>query len=440
MSERMLREYSAGLKLKNSSMTYIESCVKTTPSRRRAWSSGVVLRRNICMRPIVVAGANDTYFSFAKLKANGGAVDFMLAVGYTKSFGYHSKIFTGILTFPPPVMIEEAAPSPLNSVKPWVVVLVVLLFMLIVVILCVFRNCLFKNVQHFNQCCRCCLHQRTNKKHAPAVATVDVEMSANPATIIQSPNPLDEFRFNHRIDHQVVEMAKRTSTRKTVPAVAMADKMADIQRRSADHQVVLVDTLFGAGTVVQTRDDGTQVIHLNWKLAGGSIAVMYLPKTQGPNARKKKSLKNRSYSGASPALLCLFCFCSIFCNGSMFCNAHNWLNNPASRASKTSTVTPCPPADLTRPAHMQVGMDQGFEVEFMSGHSYTNTYFAIIRHEDENQLKYHKDAMFERYIADAPEGATVPAPERTHVSCVCQPVFLVFDCWSFGVHVFLFDL
>ena len=68
VSERMLREYSAGLKLKNSSMTYIESCVKTTPSRRRAWSSGVVLRRNICMRPIEVAGANDTYYSFAKLK------------------------------------------------------------------------------------------------------------------------------------------------------------------------------------------------------------------------------------------------------------------------------------------------------------------------------------------------------------------------------------
>ena len=25
--------------------------------------------------------------------------------------------------------------------------------------------------------------------------------------------------------------------------------------------------------------------------------------------------------------------------------------------------------------------------------------------------------MFERYIAAAPEGATVPAPERTHVGC-----------------------
>ena len=102
----------------------------------------------------------------------------------------------------------------------------------------------------------------------------------------------------------------------------------------------------------------------------------------------------------------------------MFCNAHNWLNNPASRASKTSTVSPCPPADLTRPAHMQVGMNQDFEVEFMSGHSYTNTYFAIIRHEDENKLKYHSESMFQKYIANAPEGATVPAPERTHVSFI----------------------
>ena len=61
---------------------------------------------------------------------------------------------------------------------------------------------------------------------------------------------------------------------------------------------------------------------------------------------------------------------------------------------------------------MQIGPNQEFEVEFMSGHSYTNTYFAIIRHEDEKQLRFHGQNMFEKYIAQAPEGATVPAPER----------------------------
>ena len=99
----------------------------------------------------------------------------------------------------------------------------------------------------------------------------------------------------------------------------------------------------------------------------------------------------------------------------IFAAGHNWINNPTSRATKTSTVNPCPPADLTRPAHMQVGPGQSFEMEFMTGHSYTNTYFGIIHDKDEPELRSHNEKMFERYISEAPAGASVRGPERTHV-------------------------
>ena len=100
-----------------------------------------------------------------------------------------------------------------------------------------------------------------------------------------------------------------------------------------------------------------------------------------------------------------------------FVSGHNWINNPKSRAEKLSTVNPCPPADLTRPAHMQVGPGQSFEVEFMTGHSWSSTYFAIVLDKDEKHLRSHNERMFERYIKEAEgiEGASVPGPERQHV-------------------------
>ena len=71
---------------------------------------------------------------------------------------------------------------------------------------------------------------------------------------------------------------------------------------------------------------------------------------------------------------------------------------------------------------MQVGPNQEFEVEFMSGHSSTNTYFAIVRHEDEKQLKFHGQNMFEKYIAQAPEG-TVPLESLQVDATECISVF-----------------
>jgi hypothetical protein len=188
-----------------------------------------------------------------------------------------------------------------------------------------------------------------------------------------------------------------------------------------------VDTIFGAGTVIEKRDYGSHVIQLDWKLAGGSVAYMYQGQQKNqkearpsvalappPSRGKKRGPRNKLHT--TPLTIC-FVFISVLAQGPRCCNAHNWLHNPSSRASKTSTTTPCPPAELSRPAHMQVGPNQEFEVEFMSGHSSTYTYFAIIRHEDEKKLLFHGQNMFERYIAAAPEGATVPAPERTHVGC-----------------------
>ena len=39
-----------------------------------------------------------------------------------------------------------------------------------------------------------------------------------------------------------------------------------------------VSTIFGRGTVIKTRQDGIQAIQLDWKLAGGSRAILYRPK------------------------------------------------------------------------------------------------------------------------------------------------------------------
>ena len=488
VSERLLREYSAGLIIKNSSMTYIESCYKTTPLRYSAdnqpqQSSDMSIRKNTCMRPIVVGTttttktrlldtsassgvkqARSTYYSFATLKEYGGEINFMFALGYTKSFGYHSNIFTGVLSFPAPfpeasktTMIDAASFARFT----WMIILLIIIIILIALV--VWKYC-FQS--------KSCFPKKMTTKDLPAVATtttttttttVDIEMSTNPAAASNIANPLDAFRSTHRIDHQVVAMSSNpaeteteTATTETETTTKIVNPLDDFRsNHRIDHQVVAmakittVDTMFGTGTVAKTRDNGTQVIHLNdWKLAGDNIAVMYLPTSQNHHtvderpehsigrrkkslkvSRRKKSLQKRQNSqnqgAASSAMLCLLCLFSIICNngGLLFCNAHNWLNNPPSRASKTSTVSPCPPADLTRPAHMQVGMNQNFEVEFMSGHSYTNTYFAIIRHENENKLKYHSEGMFQKYIANAPEGATVPAPERTHVSCSKEIVY-----------------
>jgi hypothetical protein len=470
VSERLLREYSAGLILKNSSMTYIESCYKTNPLRYSAenqpiQSSDMSIRKNTCMRPIVVVsgGSNDTtsvdtYYSFAKLKEYGGDVNFMLALGHTKSFGYHSNIFTGVLTFPPPPPGGRKPPTVDESSfakSTWIVVLVIVVIILIAVIS--WKCCkLYDNKRSPSSniaTLKRFVSKKTNTKDLPAVATVDIEMSTNSAASkIAKTSLLDDFRSNHQIDHQVVEMSASLNPE---TAAKSTNHFNDFRSsHQIDHQVIAVakntvDTMFGAGTVANTRDNGTQTILLNdWKLAGNNVAVMYLPRSQEKDSvatqlsvsRRKKSLKRGGSSGASPTMLCLLCLFSILYKGSLFCNAHNWLNNPVSRASKTSTVTPCPPADLSRPAHMQVGMDQDFEVEFMSGHSYTNTYFAIIRHEDERQLKYHSQSMFEKYIANAPEGATIPAPERTHVSLFSTlALFVLFLLFLFvGLFVYLF--
>eukprot|EP00947_MAST-08B_sp_MAST-8B-sp1_P005836 g5836.t1 len=93
---------------------------------------------------------------------------------------------------------------------------------------------------------------------------------------------------------------------------------------------------------------------------------------------------------------------------------HNWVNMPISRAGKVSTVKPCPPKGLSRAAHFQVGPNQDFEVEWMTGHRNTYTYFAIVHSENERYLVEHSERTFQRYISEAPAGAVQPAPENVH--------------------------
>ena len=52
-------------------------------------------------------------------------------------------------------------------------------------------------------------NQKMETTKAPAVA-MDVEMTSNSVTT-NSANPLDEFRLNHRVDHQVVAMVQNPS-------------------------------------------------------------------------------------------------------------------------------------------------------------------------------------------------------------------------------------
>ena len=102
-----------------------------------------------------------------------------------------------------------------------------------------------------------------------------------------------------------------------------------------------VDTIFGAGTVIEKRDYGSHVIQLDWKLAGGSVAYMYQGQHQKeardsvalapPPRGKKRGRKNKLHT--TPLMLC-FVFVSVLVQGPRCCNAHNWLHNPPSRAAR----------------------------------------------------------------------------------------------------------
>ena len=71
--------------------------------------------------------------------------------------------------------------------------------------------------------------------------------------------------------------------------------------------------------------------------------------------------------------------------------------------------------------HMQVGPGQEFEVEWMTGHSNSLTFFAIVRGDDEIHLQKHSETMLKRYIKEAPPGAVHPGPEKVHIGMSGTP-------------------
>lgn len=100
---------------------------------------------------------------------------------------------------------------------------------------------------------------------------------------------------------------------------------------------------------------------------------------------------------------------------------HHSQNNPLSRATKVNTVRPCPPRGMQTGPHMQVGPGQEFEVEWMTGHSNSLTFFAIVRGDDEIHLQKHSETMLKRYIKEAPPGAVHPGPEKVHIGMSGTP-------------------
>jgi len=92
-------------------------------------------------------------------------------------------------------------------------------------------------------------------------------------------------------------------------------------------------------------------------------------------------------------------------------SAHNWLNSASRANRRASTEVPCP-ARTSHLPHAQVGPNQKFQIEWMTGHV-TNgyTYFAVVHEKDVDKLKLHTSKLFEDYINNAPNPEQIGTPK-----------------------------
>jgi hypothetical protein len=216
--ERTLGSHAAGTLL-STSFTYIDSYSVENGARRT----------QTVMRPITHQD-NDlnyySYYSFDNALKNGGEMNIILAVGESSSFKYHSPDNKAVATLDfgtggshsnskssgnndsnDNSDINDSSKSNDSSKNGsanskingrtigWIIGLV--LFCLLVVAVASYLY--FKKSNQKNR----------YKKNAPAVA-IDVEMT-NSSITTSNANPLDDFRSNHRVDHQVVEMIQNPS-------------------------------------------------------------------------------------------------------------------------------------------------------------------------------------------------------------------------------------
>ena len=90
-----------------------------------------------------------------------------------------------------------------------------------------------------------------------------------------------------------------------------------------------------------------------------------------------------------------------------------------SRAQVASTTFPCPPRAPGANPHVQVGQNQNIEFGWASGHA-AFSYWVLVHEKDAEQLKLHKAALIDDYLATAPAGTNEAIPggprQRMHRS------------------------
>lgn len=99
--------------------------------------------------------------------------------------------------------------------------------------------------------------------------------------------------------------------------------------------------------------------------------------------------------------------------------SHNWIHG-TSRAPKASQLLPAPPRAGPRQPHRQVGANQDFVMEWVTGHPGSFYYFVVLKSTDEDKLELHTESMLNEYISNAPADAylyTAEKYQRMHISC-----------------------
>ena len=93
--------------------------------------------------------------------------------------------------------------------------------------------------------------------------------------------------------------------------------------------------------------------------------------------------------------------------------AHNWVNQPSSRATEASTRKPCR-ARLEEAPNVQLNAGDEFYVEWSTGHASDAAeaqyhFWTIVRSEDEAKLALLDDSVLWDYINSAPDANPLPA-------------------------------
>jgi len=104
--------------------------------------------------------------------------------------------------------------------------------------------------------------------------------------------------------------------------------------------------------------------------------------------------------------------------------SHNWIHSEGgvkSRCGQACPMFPAPPRAGPRKPHLQVGPDQEFLLEWVTGHATSRYYFVVLKADYEDKLSEHTRTVLDKYISDAPDSAKTKFSgerwQRFHISC-----------------------